>query len=77
MNLFVYLNLQEKVNDQQYIDYNVEPEPKKSIDEIAKEVIEGKWGNGADRKKRLTNAGYDYAKVQARVNELLAPKVNY
>ena len=42
----------------------------KSIDEIAKEVKAGKWGNGADRKNRLTKAGYDYNKVQARVNEL-------
>lgn len=53
------------------------PTPSKSIDELAQEVIAGKWGNGADRKKRLSNAGYDYAKVQARVNELLAPKVSY
>lgn len=43
----------------------------KSIDEIAKEVIEGKWGNGETRKRKLTEAGYDYAKVQARVNELM------
>ena len=43
----------------------------KSIDEIAKEVIKGKWGNGADRKARLTQAGYDYSAVQARVNQLL------
>lgn len=42
----------------------------KSIDEIAKEVKAGKWGNGTDRKNRLTKAGYDYEKVQARVNEL-------
>lgn len=42
----------------------------KSIDEIAKEVINGKWGNGEERKKKLTAAGYNYAKVQARVNEL-------
>ncbi|WP_407453582.1 N-acetylmuramoyl-L-alanine amidase [Methanobrevibacter sp.] len=46
--------------------------PKKSIDEIAKEVIAGKWGNGTERKNALTKAGYDYAKVQAKVNELLA-----
>ena len=45
--------------------------PKKSIDEIAREVINGKWGNGADRKNRLTAAGYDYAAVQSRVNKLL------
>jgi hypothetical protein len=43
---------------------------KKSIDEIAREVIQGKWGNGADRKNRLTKAGYDYKAVQDRVNEL-------
>lgn len=44
--------------------------PTKSIDELAKEVIDGKWGNGEDRKKRLTEAGYDYNAVQNRVNEL-------
>ena len=43
----------------------------KSMDEIAREVIRGDWGNGADRKNRLTYAGYDYAAVQAKVNELL------
>lgn len=46
--------------------------PKKSIDEIAREVINGNWGNGSERKKRLAEAGYDYATVQAKVNELLA-----
>ncbi len=44
---------------------------KKTVDELAKEVINGKWGNGAARKTALTNAGYDYFAVQARVNELL------
>lgn len=43
---------------------------KKSVDEIAKEVIKGSWGNGADRKKRLEAAGYNYAQVQAAVNRL-------
>lgn len=43
---------------------------KKSVDEIAREVIQGKWGNGAERKKKLTAAGYDYYAVQKRVNEL-------
>lgn len=41
----------------------------KTIDEIAREVIQGKWGNGADRKNRLTKAGYNYQLVQERVNE--------
>jgi len=44
---------------------------KKSVDAIAREVIQGKWGNGVDRKNRLTNAGYDYNTVQKRVNELM------
>lgn len=44
---------------------------KKSVTEIAKEVIAGKWGNGDARKKALTKAGYDYEAVQKKVNELL------
>lgn len=44
---------------------------KKSVTELAKEVIAGKWGNGQDRKNRLTAAGYDYTAVQKKVNELL------
>lgn len=44
---------------------------KKTVDQVAREVIQGKWGNGAERKKRLKAAGYDYEAVQARVNALL------
>ena len=44
---------------------------KKSIDTIANEVIEGKWGNGNDRKTNLENAGYNYQEVQNKVNEKL------
>lgn len=43
----------------------------KSIDEVAHEVIAGTWGTGDYRKTMLTSAGYNYAKVQARVNEIL------
>ena len=50
--------------------YDAEPVAKKSVNEIAKEVLQGKWGNGADRKNRLTNAGYNYSEVQAEVNRL-------
>ena len=58
------------------------PEPaKKSNDQIADEVLEGKWGNGEERKKRLTDAGYDYQAVQDIVNKKLGvsnqPKVEY
>lgn len=48
----------------------IEPS-KKSIEELAQEVIAGKWGNGHDRVVRLTNAGYNYNEVQNRVNEIL------
>lgn len=44
---------------------------KKSVDEVAREVIQGKWGNGAERKKRLTDAGYDYNEVQKKVNQMI------
>ncbi len=43
----------------------------KSVAEVAKEVIAGKWGNGEDRKNRLTAAGYNYEEVQTKVNALL------
>ena len=57
----------------------VEPAPapkpaakKKSVTEIAKEVIAGKWGSGDERKKKLTAAGYNYSAVQEKVNELMS-----
>lgn len=43
----------------------------KSNEELAQEVIHGLWGNGADRVKRLTDAGYDYNAVQKIVDELM------
>lgn len=44
---------------------------KKSVDEVAREVIAGRWGNGAARRDALREAGYDSDAVQKRVNELL------
>lgn len=47
---------------------------KKSIDEIAREIVLGKWGNGSDRKNRLIKAGYtqdEITQIQKKVNELL------
>lgn len=46
---------------------------KKTVAQLAQEVIDGKWGNGADRKARLTAAGYDYDAVQDAVNKKLKP----
>ncbi|UUX35055.1 glucosaminidase domain-containing protein [Fundicoccus culcitae] len=42
-----------------------------TVEEIAKEVIQGKWFNGEARQKALTQAGYSYELVQGRVNQLL------
>ena len=50
------------------------PAAKKSVDQIAQEVIAGKWGSGSDRKKKLEAAGYNYTAVQNKVNELLKQK---
>ncbi len=43
----------------------------KSIDAIAQEVLTGAWGNGDERRNRLTAAGYDYTEVQAKINAIL------
>jgi len=45
---------------------------KKTKEEIADEVIAGKWGNGADRKAKLEAAGYNYKEIQTKVNEKLS-----
>lgn len=44
----------------------------KTIEQLAYEVIAGMWGNGEERKERLTRAGYDYDAVQAKVDEIMA-----
>ena len=46
----------------------------KSLDEIAQEVLDGKWGNEPQRRIDLINAGYNYALVKAKVNEILKAK---
>lgn len=48
--------------------------PKKTTEQLAKEVLDGIWGNGEDRKKRLESNGYDYAEVQKKVNDILNAK---
>lgn len=48
--------------------------PDMTTDELALEVIDGKWGNGEKRKKLLTEAGYDYNLVQKKVNQILSDR---
>lgn len=51
--------------------YVVDKPVEKSVDELAREVLAGKHGNGSDRKKAL---GSRYEEVQKRVNEILSGK---
>ena len=60
-----------KYDDVCYKDIKEEVSNKKSVNEIAKEVIAGKWGNGVVRKTKLTLAGYNYKDVQSEVNRIL------
>lgn len=59
-----YNNVQKRVNE---ILYPL----KKTIDKIAAEVVRGEWGNGEERYRKLTEAGYNYDQVQRRVNQIL------
>lgn len=68
------------LNDKKHVTTNltngskieeIQNKPKLSIDEVAKLVIAGKYGNGENRKKRLAADGYDYDAVQKKVNEIL------
>lgn len=52
------------------------PTEAKPVEEVAKEVIAGKWNSGEARKEALAKAGYDYNAVQAKVNELLKGNVS-
>lgn len=49
---------------------------KKSLDEIAQDVIAGKYGNGEERKEKLEAEGYSYSEVQGKVNEILKGKTD-
>lgn len=66
----------KEVNAQLGVKTTTSTAPKKSNAEIAKEVIRGSWGNGVDRKQRLTAAGYNYTAVQAEVDRMLGKKTS-
>lgn len=63
--------LRKKLAMEAKVKAKVSTPTKKSIDTVAKEVIQGKWGTGLVRKTRLKKAGYDYAKVQSAVKKML------
>lgn len=49
----------------------IEGDQKTVTPELVNEILRGLWGNGAERKRKLTEAGYDYTKVQAAVNAVM------
>ena len=70
------------IEETQKPDENISKPDLLILDEIAREVIDGKWGNGQERFNRLDDAGYNSTEVQNRVNEILkknntsSPKVD-
>ena len=60
-----------------FINYVREDKSEKIVLDIANEVIKGLWSNGEERKKRLTEAGYNYQEIQDRVNSILGIKKSY
>lgn len=67
-----YSQVQAKVNELLGVSTSTPtPKPAKTVDQLAQEVIAGKWGTGANRKSKLEKAGYNYNTVQKRVNEIL------
>ncbi len=68
---YMYVDFPKTIKELQLNGFSNTNTNTKSVTELAKEVIAGKWGIGSDRKKRLNDAGYDYSAVQEKVNELL------
>ena len=66
-----YTAIQDIVNEKMKVSSKAS---KKSVDDVAKEVIKGDWGVYPDRKWNLEAAGYNYVEVQNRVNQLLNSK---
>ena len=60
-----------RINPTEYLNKEFVVAAKKSVDEVAQDVLEGKYGNYPERKTRLEAEGYNYSEVQARVNELV------
>ena len=63
--------VKRRAKEKELFDTTTSTTVKKSNEEIAKEVVAGKWGNGNARKTALTKEGYDYKTIQPLVNKLL------
>lgn len=71
---FGYIDYSEHIKSNGLNGYSksvVSDDVRKTVDELAHEVLNGLWGNGQERCNKLTAAGYSYNDVQCRVNEIL------
>ena len=68
---YCYVDFASAIKNKKLNGYGVRVVEKKSAKEIAQEVRAGKWGNGQERKDRLTAAGYNYRTIQNAVNKLM------
>lgn len=70
---YMYIDYPSKIKKagKNGFDKQAEKPAQKSLETIAREVIRGDWGNGSERKRRLTQAGYDYRAVQDMVDKLM------
>ena len=69
---YCYLDLNSVKKDEAKAE--AKTKARKTVSELAQEVIACKWGNGADRKKALISAGYSYDDVQAEVNKIIGAR---
>lgn len=68
---YCYVDFSSAIINKKLNGYGAPVVEKKSAKEIAQEVVAGKWGNGQERKDRLTAAGYNYRTIQNAVNKLM------
>lgn len=67
----VLTGLLKRREEEKWLFLTEQPETESTLVTVAKNVIAGRYGNGAERKKAIEADGYDYKTVQAYVNKLL------
>ena len=70
-----YMGAKKSTDKKDSKDKKPADKDKKTIAEVAADVIKGEYGNGEERIKKLKKAGYDPDKVQKKVNDILITKV--
>ena len=66
MNVYKYAQCEDPVKSPMFIG---------SLEDVAMAVIRGEYGTGAARRAKLTEEGWNFALVQAKVSEMMARKL--